>query len=137
MNKHRKVRWTLTFLQFLMKAAIVNSWILFKQQNGTAITQTKFLESIALEIQEQYKKNKKKRKTRYPKIDLAHMPCRPSKEFASGKTRNDCYYCSKYQKIKSSTTYMCKECDVWLHPDCFKKYHDAPSIATKRNKNKD
>jgi hypothetical protein len=51
----------------------------------------------------------------------------PSEESSkSRRNRGDCRYCpcrSNGKRISRVTTFRCKECKTYLHPECFMKYH--------------
>lgn len=63
----------------------------------------------------------------WSKIHEIERSDHPSEESAkTRRNRGDCRFCpcrSNGKRVSRVTTFRCKECKTYLHPECFMKYH--------------
>jgi len=113
LQQHRNIKWTQALLPALLKIAVGNTNII---ANNFEFDTT--LKGTTIEIIKHLAKNttfRKEKGANGVKRGFEHFP-----QLIDGKKL--CVSCLK-NGSKSSTTYICKVCQVSLHPKCFESYH--------------
>lgn len=94
---------------------LVNSWKLYNIVNNTKMSQIDFKSNVALRL---LKMNTLRASASLPgNIPTDIRRNQSSHLIFKQPTRRRCRFCH------SQTVYMCRSCNVHLHPDCFEEYH--------------
>lgn len=114
LQPHRNIKWTQALLTGLFKIAVGNTNII-----AINLGHETTLKETTVEIIKHLSKNTTLRKEQGSvgvKKGFQHFP-------QLIEDKKSCIMCLK-NGLKSSTTYICKVCKVFLHPKCFESYHD-------------
>jgi hypothetical protein len=114
--QRRTKRWYKKILLFGVDASIINSKIICELKTGKSYTTNAFKEKIVEHIFKMYKDYKKKFERNYneeennPNIQKHHI--------GHISLSRRCKNCGK------KTPYICEECNIHIHAECFKRYHE-------------
>lgn len=117
--ERKSTKWWKKVFYRLLKMAIVNSWVIYREKVNRKCSMKNFLIDLSLEMMEYGKQNthKKQRsnKESCPRGLQAHLPVQVDK-------RKRCVSCT--QKKKDTRTYtMCMACQRYLCKNCFAAWH--------------
>ena len=115
MNTHRNRKWTQCAFNALIKMAITNTWLLYCNLTGTAVTNAEFIELLLREGLAKYHKK-------------PNSPSRPSKAtrhmIINMEESQRCVVCNTPSGNRGFTMFKCKSCDQPLHAKCFAEFHE-------------
>lgn len=129
----RGKKWWWPLFTNVVDTMVVNSWKIFNIANETKISQLEFRASLALSLlkYEGQKEDTHNEASTSAKSNSSYG--RPSKSALPGDIRFDNIghiiirnaksARKKYRLCKSNKIYLCKKCNVHLHPDCFDIFH--------------
>jgi hypothetical protein len=119
--QRRSNKWYKKILVFGIDASIINAKIIYELRTGNNVTTVKFKEKIVAQIFKKYKCSKHKDIKNYTSSSRkANIPYK-FKVHNIGNAKNNKRKCAKCQQ---ATTYICTECNISLHPECFIEYHN-------------
>lgn len=116
-NRNRK--WTDAHFKASLKFTVDNCWIIYNHIKNESISLESFIMKLACELVEEYTKESTQMVEQIDKSEISnvHVPVRSDK-------KSRCENC-KPKKNDSKTNYICSECNVYLHIDCFAPFHDV------------
>jgi len=126
--QRRTKKWYKKILLFGIDAAIINAKIIFELNTGKSYTTIEFKEKIVEHIFKMYKDYN----TKYYRTNLSEnnfmLALRHELNMRAGihlhnikkvpKNKKPCKKCQK------ETNFICIECNIHIHPDCFLEYHN-------------
>ena len=124
--QRRTKKWYKKILFFGVDAAIINSKILCEKKTGKSYTTVKFKEKLVEHIFRMYNiynnKNNNNNQINNNKSENNEIPCVFSFRLHNmGHVKNIKRTCKKCHK---KTPYICIECNIPLHPECFTDFHN-------------
>lgn len=134
LSVHRTLKWWKKIFVYLLEATFVNSCIIWQTLHpGERFYVNKFRVAVIRGFVEGYERSCPNPGRRYSQLEPLnrlterHFPAKNPRTTPSGKpARPDCAVCSvrKTPKGRRQTQFICKQCDVPLHPDeCMELYH--------------
>ena len=119
---------------FLLDVAITNAFILIKHHtpNGSKVSIKNFRVNLATQLIGEYCSRRRRGRTSSSAIrplPLRHFPVKVDDECHPGKRRRgNCSHCRKTRKVRTNTSWFCRECSEWLchsgdSDDCFLQWH--------------
>jgi len=126
--QRRTKKWYKKIFLFGVDASVINAKILCELRTGRSYTTNKFKEKIVEHIFKMYVDSKRKTDKNFAHLNLEANDDneRPSRVIG-GKSHNVGHIVNTKRKCKNcnkKTPYICIECNIPLHPECFTDYHN-------------
>jgi len=117
--QRRTLKWYKKIIMFGIDCCIINSKIMYELKNGTPITTVNFKERLAAQIFDRYITYKKKNKIKNSTFLIKNEISTSDYHNITQDLNNigQCKQCSK------KAFYICLECGINLHPECFAECH--------------
>jgi hypothetical protein len=120
--QRRTKKWYKKILFFGVDAAIINSKILCEKKTGKSYTTVKFKEKLVEHIFRMYNIYNNRTNNNNNSKENNDNPCVFNfKLHNMGHVKNNKRTCKKCHK---KTPYICIECNIPLHPECFTDFHN-------------
>jgi len=127
--QRRTKKWYKKIFLFGVDASIINAKILCELRTGRSYTTNRFKEKIVEHIFKLYMDSRKKNdKYNNPSVDNKKEKEKPARSLNLNKTHNVGHIVNSKRPCKNcgkKTPYICVECNIPLHPECFTNYHNA------------
>lgn len=115
LSGHRNIKWHQALLGGLLKIAVNNTWVIYKELGHEITLKDTILAIIEYLGGDHSLRKEANRPAAFLRYDgLYHYPASASKQRCAQCLSNG---------TASNTSYKCSKCDVHLHPLCFETYH--------------